>query len=120
MRQSGFLDNWTRQKELMPIKLSKEDQVVKLANDHVQSMLRTLLLPKNLSKVSWNETPLEELLSHLANEIHEFYEALLNFLMMTGTADRVKDEAADVSNLLAMIVDKCVKEVSMKRPNGDG
>ena len=77
---------------------------LKLAIDHMHNMHRVLEHPKNAAKGHWRGESIDSLLDHLDREVDEFKAAIWG-LQHGEPRQRVIDEGADVSNIVAMIVD---------------
>jgi len=86
---------------------NKIDDRLQLVVDHAYSMHKTLTLPKNAQKGGWKGMDTATLISLLDKEIEEFYAALWACDFHGGAPERVAEEASDMSNFAAMIVDNC-------------
>ena len=83
----------------------KPDPRRQLSEDHAEAMYRVLALPKNAAKGHWQDEDIYGLLAHLRQEYEEFRTAIWGFLYHGRDVQRVIDEGADVSNIVAMISD---------------
>jgi hypothetical protein len=76
-----------------------------LAIRHAAAMYRALSLPKNRCKGHWGGISSRELLELAKREYEELFVACWELEHGKGTAERVAEEAADLSNFAAMIAD---------------
>lgn len=72
---------------------------------HAVQMWRNLSLAKNRSKGTWHDDSIYDLLRHAQVEMNELWTACWEFEHGGGSAQRVAEEAADVSAFTAMIAD---------------
>ena len=70
---------------------------------HAWQMYRNLTLPRNLAKGDWRELSQQELLRLAMVEYEELFVACWELECGKGTAQRVAEEAADLSDFAAMI-----------------
>jgi len=72
---------------------------------HARAMWRALTLPKNEAKGDWQGKDAREMLELARKEYAELYTACWELECGKGTAQRVEEEAADLSVFAAMIAD---------------
>ncbi|QXE86004.1 hypothetical protein KP003_16815 [Geomonas nitrogeniifigens] len=73
---------------------------------HALALWHTLNLPKNAAKGDWRQQDHFHLLHLLKAEVEELAVALWEWETGKGMAQRVEEEAADVSAFAAMVADK--------------
>lgn len=77
---------------------------------HAWAMWRVLNAPKNRAKGDWRNNDPSDLLSLLDREREELFVACWELERGKGPAQRVKEEAADVSAFAAMVADVARKK----------
>lgn len=83
------------------------DDRMQLVINHAGAMYRTLNLPKNAAKGGWQDMTPYDLVAKLQEEVGELIGAAWGWQLHGRPVERVESEAADVSNVAAMIVDVC-------------
>jgi hypothetical protein len=102
----------TRARDYGPHPGGAED-VSRLVKEHSTAMMDTLLLPKNRRKGDWLGDDPFELLKLLEQEVRKLYAVVWQW-EHGGSPDRVRSEAADVSNFAAMVADVCQRTAPPK------
>jgi len=83
-----------------------DDPRRELAYNHAAAMFRVLNLPKNREKGdNWQQLDVYDLLADLRSEINEFWGAVCAHVHSGRPIEYVVNEGADISNVVAMIVD---------------
>ena len=77
---------------------------------HAYAMWQALNAPKNRSKGSWDHIEPHMLIRLAKGELEELHVALWQFGKGEAGADRVEEEAADLSAYAAMIADMARKK----------
>ena len=82
---------------------------------HAWQMYRNLTLPRNVAKGDWGDQTPHELLRLLMIEYEELFVALWELKSGKGTAQRVAEEAADLSAFAAMLADNARRAECLRK-----